>query len=273
MGWLDAHGPWRRCPLRCGQGGLRHSCNARHPGKRQAYPARGAGHRAPRSECTIPANRSPRCGTQPVGHVLWPASCEDVIFPGGPHGALVSGDGRLLSAASPHGSSLVGRPEAAGPVRSASLGRGATPGGMRNTAGFKRGPLAAPSSVVMGRTVSPDTVLAHHSFFGHAFGGEARGPARAPLGETLGGRAPTVSDARGNLMPRSFASPGPMVGGFRGPARMGGLSFSRSSGGFGHASGGFGRVGGGSFGMARSGGVGFGGGFHGGGGMGGFGRR
>ena len=196
---------------------------------------------------------------------------KDVVFPGGPHGALVSGDGRLLSAASPHGSSLTGRPGTAGPVRSASLGRGAAaPGGMRNTAGFKRGPLAAPSSVVMGRTVSPDTVLAHHSFFDHAFGGEARGPVRAPLGETLGGRAPTFSDARGNLMPRSFASPGPMGGGFRGPARMGGLSFSRSSGGFGHASGGFGRVGGGSFGMARSGGVGFGGGFHGGGGMGGF---
>jgi hypothetical protein len=197
---------------------------------------------------------------------------KDVVFPGGPRGALVSGDGRLLSApagAGARGGSFAGRPEASGPVRSASLGRAAAPGGNRHAAGFERGPIAAPSSVVMGRSVSPDTVLAHHSFFGRAFGEEARGPAHAPLGETLGGRAPTVSDARGNLMPRSFVSPGPAIGGFRGPARMGGLAFSRSSGGFARAGGSSGGFGGGSFGMARSGGVGFGGGFSGG-GFGGF---
>ncbi len=194
---------------------------------------------------------------------------KNVIFPGGPHGALVSGDGRLLSSGSPHGSSLAGRPEGVGPVRSASLGRGAAPDAIGSAAGFRRGPLAAPSSVVMGRQVSPDSVLTHHSFLGTALGGEGREPIRAPLGGTLGGRVPTVSDARGNLMPRSFGSPGLMGGGFRGPARMGGLAFSRSSGGMARAGGGFGRMGGGSFGMARSGGGGFGGGFHGG-GMGGF---
>ena len=196
---------------------------------------------------------------------------KSVIFPGGPHGALVSGDGRLLSAPAslgPRGNSLAGRPQAAGPVRSAALGRVAPANGPVRTTGFEPGRIGAPSSVVMGRRVSPDTVLTHHSFFDRAFGGEARGPVRAPLGETLGGRAPTFSDARGNLMPRSFVSPAPIAGGFRGPARMGGVGFSRSSGGFARAGGGFGGFRGGSFGMARSGGGGFGGGF--GGGMGGF---
>jgi hypothetical protein len=191
---------------------------------------------------------------------------KDVIFPGGSHGALVSGNGRLLSApAGLHSSSLTGRPGAVGPVRSASVGRAAATGGIHRPAALAHGPAAAPSSVVMGRMVSPETVLEHHSFFDRTFGGAAHAPARAPLGETLGGRAQTFSDARGNLMPRSF---GPATRGFYGPARMGGLTFSRSGGGFSRAGGGFSRVGGGSFGMARSGGVGFGGGFSG--GMGGF---
>jgi hypothetical protein len=194
---------------------------------------------------------------------------KSVVFPGGPRGALVTGEGRLLSApvsAGPHGASTAGRPQGAGPVRSASMGRVAPANGPLHATGFERGPIGAPSSVVMGRRVSPDTVLSHHSFFDRAFGGEAHGPVRAPLGETLGGRAPTLSDARGNLAPRSFASSGNMGGGFRGPARMGGLSFSRSTGGSARGSGGSGGFRGGSFGMARSGGGGFGGG----GGMGGF---
>jgi len=196
---------------------------------------------------------------------------KEVVFPGGPRGALISGDGRLLSAtavAGLHGGALTEQPEAGGTIRSTGLGRAAAPGGILRAAGFERGPTAAPSSVVMGRTVSPDTVLAHHSFFERAFGGDAR-PARVPLGETLGGRAPTVSDAHGNLMPRSFSSAGRAAGGYRGPARIGGLAFSRSSGGSARGGG----FGGGSVGMARSGGMGggrfsgggLGGSFHGGG--------
>jgi hypothetical protein len=209
-------------------------------------------------------------GWLPFHYGMWNYDASEVVFPGGPGGALISGDGRLLSVSAgsgPHGGALTGRPGAGGSVRSASLGRAAAPGGIPRAAGFEHGPAAAPSSVVMGRTVSPDSVLAHHSFFERAFGGDAR-PARVPLGETLGRRAPTVSDARGNLMPRSFSFAAPARGGFRGPARMGGLAFSRSSGGFARGGG----FGGGSVGMARSGGVsggfsggGLGGGFHGGG--------
>jgi hypothetical protein len=221
----------------------------------------------------LPFHPVPRPAVEPTHLAMLSGQplAKDLVFPGGPRGALISGDGHLLSAsagAGLHGGALAGRPGEGAPIRSASLGRAAAPGGAPHATGFARGPVAAPSSVVMGRNVSPDSVLTHHSFFARAFGGEGR-PVRVPLGETLGGRAPTISDARGNLMPRSFSSAVRTAGGFRGPAHMGGLAFSRSSGGFARAGG----FGGGSIGMARSGGVGgggfsgrgLGGGFHGGG--------
>ena len=187
---------------------------------------------------------------QPVG--------KDVIFPGGPRGALISGDGRLLPPPTPHGSTLAARPEAVGPMRSASLGRTAAPGGSP----LSGADIAAPSTVLMGRTVSSDAALSN-AFLNQGYGGKNGEPIRAQLGETLGGRLPTISDGRGNLVPLS-PSRGPSVTLLRGSPHTRGLAFSRSTGGFGRAGGGFGHVGG-SLGMARSGGGshGFGGGFHG----------
>jgi hypothetical protein len=54
---------------------------------------------------------------------------------------------------------------------------------------------AAPSSVVMGREVAPDTFLAHHSFFSGAQ------PIHAQMGRTMGGTVPTVVGHNGEVAP------------------------------------------------------------------------
>jgi Family of unknown function (DUF6600) len=81
----------------------------------------------------------------------------------------------------------------------------------------------APSSVVMGRQVNPDSFLNHHGFFS--------GPQaiHAPLGRTMGGTVPTVMNHNGEILidsryhgpqPSSVAGSGPRGEARPGPARM-----------------------------------------------------
>ncbi len=157
-----------------------------------------------------------------------------VVFPGGPRGALIaSGGGRVPA------SFLTRSPLA----HSTALSRiqaahGASARAPRSFAAssFARSGAAAPSTVILGKQVSPRAILGgHQSFFDRAFIGRNQSPARVALGNTLGGRFPTVADTHGNLMPKPIGGMGARsmeagrgfgaVGG-----RMSGPSFSRMNG-------------------------------------------
>ncbi|MGH9452817.1 MAG: DUF6600 domain-containing protein [Terriglobia bacterium] len=145
-----------------------------------------------------------------------------VIFPGGPHGALtVSGGGPVpaLVAASPLAKRLV-----VGGNQSTRMAGATAP------RSFARSAVAAPSSVVMGKQVSAQAVLGRHtSFLGNAFGG-SRQPVHAALGNTLGGRFPTVVGKHGELMPRPVPQSGPGMERGRGLGSNRPFSSSRASG-------------------------------------------
>jgi hypothetical protein len=100
---------------------------------------------------TVEPNQLAMLSGQPVS--------KDVVFPGGPRGALIRGDGRMLSPASPHGDPLAGRVDVAGPNPKVGLERAPASGELSPATGFRGTRIAAPSSVVMGRTVSPAILL------------------------------------------------------------------------------------------------------------------
>ncbi|MGH9433229.1 MAG: DUF6600 domain-containing protein [Terriglobia bacterium] len=185
-----------------------------------------------------------------------------VIFPGGPHGALIASGGGL---APPNmlarGNTLTKSPAASGAamthVASGRIARSSA------ASSFTRGAAGAPSSIVMGKQVSAQSVLTHHSFFDRTFGA-GREPVHAALGNTLGGRFPTVAGKHGALMPRPVPQSGRGMDVSRGFS--GSRSFSRaggpvalphmSSGGAARSSGNSG-FSGASFGGGHSGSVGF----------------
>ncbi|HUY13475.1 MAG TPA: FecR family protein [Terriglobia bacterium] len=156
-----------------------------------------------------------------------------VVFPGGPRGALIaSGGGRVPASAFLARSGLAHSTAQSG-IQAA---RGASARAPRSitASSFARGGAAAPSTVIMGKQVSPQAVLgSHQSFFDRAFVGSNRGPVHAALGNTLGGRFPTVADAHGNLMPKPVEGRGmESARGFSAMGgRTGGSSFSRMGGG------------------------------------------
>jgi hypothetical protein len=146
-----------------------------------------------------------------------------LIFPGGPRGSLITSDGLPV----PRGAfaSRSALPDSKDVSRAAS----ARAPRLRAASGFARGRVAAPSTVVMGKQVSPQSILGRHtSFFSRAFAGTGLEPVRVPLGKTLGGRFPTVAGKNGDLMPRPVMQSVPgrdMARGF-GESR----SFSRAGG-------------------------------------------
>jgi hypothetical protein len=116
--------------------------------------------------------------------------------------------------------------------------------------GFTRGREAAPSSVVVGREVNPDTFVGHHAL------GSGNNPIHVRLGGTMGGQLQTAAapgvaagprmtsgqshDARGvtsitggpQILPHtSTASPAHAAGGLGGGARGGGVSPGVAGGG------------------------------------------
>ena len=93
-------------------------------------------------------------------------------------------------------------------------GRTRAPNSTLLVSGFSRGREGAPSSVIMGREISPETFMGHHSARGNNFGG--REPIRAQLGSTMGGKFPvTNGGATGRSSPggRDFhgAPGGPQI--------------------------------------------------------------
>jgi Family of unknown function (DUF6600)/FecR protein len=190
-----------------------------------------------------------------------------VIHPGatGPITAILHPDVAPDRSAMLSGQPVPGRINFPNSFRAGRIGHiEAVPNAEVSSPAFARGREAAPSSVVMGRQVSPDAFLGRHSFLGGAFG-SGKQPIRVRLGGTMGGQfsmATGAGRAGGPVMAgsrsRGLAS-GPAV------ARPQILS-RRSFGGSPAAAGGFGARGGSgsSPGMVRSGGPSAGGGFHGG---------
>jgi hypothetical protein len=118
------------------------------------------------------------------------------IRAGGPH---------VLSPSSVGAINAIARPNVA-PDRSAMFSGQPAPGGADSSASvFTRSAEGAPSSVVMGRQVSADAFLGHHTFLGGRFG-SASEPIHVRLGSALGGQPPL---AAGALAARGAALAGP----------------------------------------------------------------
>ncbi len=101
----------------------------------------------------------------------------------------------LLSPSSLGTVTPIARPNIA-PDRAAMFSGQAAPGAGVNSSGsvFTRGAEAAPSSVVMGRQVSADAFLGHHTFLGGRFGGASE-PIHVRLGGAMGGKSPNATGA------------------------------------------------------------------------------
>jgi uncharacterized protein DUF6600/FecR-like protein len=145
------------------------------------------------------------------------------------------------------------RPNVA-PDRTAMFSGHPAPGGANSLgSAFTRGVDAAPSSVVMGRQVSADAFLGHHSFLGGRFG-SASEPIHVRLGGAMGGQpafAAGILAARGSVPAGTGPRPGTGSTLSRAP-QVQVLSHSSVGGSYGGA-GGFGARGGGaSSGAARS---------------------
>jgi len=152
------------------------------------------------------------------------------------------GNRQVLHPAATEAISAIARPDVA-PARTTMPSRQPQPPSRvaLPASGFTRGREAAPSSVVVGREVNPDTLVGHR--------GSANNPIHVRLGGTMGGQLPTATptgvaasprmaggqshDARGptpitggpQILPHtSTASPAHSAGGLGGGVRSGGVS-------------------------------------------------
>jgi hypothetical protein len=159
------------------------------------------------------------------------------------------GNPQVLHPAATEAISAIARPDVA-PARTTMPSRQPQPPSRvaLPASGFTRGREAAPSSVVVGREVNPDTLVGHR--------GSANNPIHVRLGGTMGGQLPTATptgvaagprmaggqshDARGptpitggpQILPHtSTASPAHSAGGLGGGVRSGGVSHGTAGGG------------------------------------------
>jgi Family of unknown function (DUF6600)/FecR protein len=149
-----------------------------------------------------------------------------VIYPGGANGAIVASGGGPVSIRTlgrTNGLPKTLPADAPGLPRTASVTSRRSP----VAASFRRS--AAPSSILMGKRVSAASMLSHRSFFGRTFRG-GREPAHVSLGNTLGGRFPTVAGRNGMLMPKPVPETERGIEERRGGGFGGNRSFPRASG-------------------------------------------
>jgi hypothetical protein len=124
------------------------------------------------------ANREPVQPTNP--HVLHPTSISGVT--------PITGPARPLAPVRATAPALASFSAGRGPQQT-----GMAPRAPSGSSAFARGPEAAPSSVIMGKTVSTEAFVGHHSALGSVFSG--RQPVRVRMGSTIGGRFPMQGEA------------------------------------------------------------------------------